>query len=189
MILKRVWYPAWFCCFWHSTDQERIFNTPQRTASLWQRCSRGFETSSWWSSRWQWRDSTGQSKERKFWKVRDEWELCWKVGNSTSCEFGEEYVFYISLQLLRLIQFNIGADSLTTILPIPSPNHQISTFLPSIKFLESPHLHRSLRKSHQLFHKKFIECTEELTHLHHEHGEKHRHSTIDAILVFLRNAF
>jgi len=48
-------------------------------------------------------ESTGQSKGRKFRKVRDELELCWKVGNSNSCEFGEEYVFYISLQLLHLI--------------------------------------------------------------------------------------
>ena len=32
----------------------------------------------------------GQNKGRKFGKIRDEFELCWKVGNGTLCEFGEE---------------------------------------------------------------------------------------------------
>jgi len=47
----------------------------------------------------------GQNKGRKFGKVRDELELCWKVGNSTMCEFGEGYVYYFSLQLLPPIRF------------------------------------------------------------------------------------
>jgi tRNA-dihydrouridine synthase 3 len=34
----------------------------------------------------------GQNKGRKFGKVRDELDLCWKVGNGVLCEFGKEYV-------------------------------------------------------------------------------------------------
>ena len=31
----------------------------------------------------------GQNKARKFGKVRDELDLCWKVANGVDCEFGE----------------------------------------------------------------------------------------------------
>jgi tRNA-dihydrouridine synthase 3 len=32
----------------------------------------------------------GQNKARKFGKVRDELDLCWRVANGTTCEFGAE---------------------------------------------------------------------------------------------------
>lgn len=35
----------------------------------------------------------GQNKARKFGKVKDEMDLCWKVANGMPCEFGEQYVY------------------------------------------------------------------------------------------------
>jgi tRNA-dihydrouridine synthase 3 len=32
----------------------------------------------------------GQNKGRKFGKVRDELDLCWRVANGSTCEFGAE---------------------------------------------------------------------------------------------------
>jgi tRNA-dihydrouridine synthase 3 len=32
----------------------------------------------------------GQNKGRKFGKVKDEVDLCWKVANGAVCEFGDE---------------------------------------------------------------------------------------------------
>ena len=34
----------------------------------------------------------GQNKGRRFHKVRDELDLCWKVAAGETCEFGSEYV-------------------------------------------------------------------------------------------------
>ena len=35
----------------------------------------------------------GANKGRKFGKVRDELDLCWRIANGSVCEFGAEYVF------------------------------------------------------------------------------------------------
>jgi tRNA-dihydrouridine synthase 3 len=32
----------------------------------------------------------GQNKARKFGKVRDDFDLCWKIANGSVCEFGDE---------------------------------------------------------------------------------------------------
>jgi len=32
----------------------------------------------------------GQNKARKFGKVRDDFDLCWKIANGSICEFGDE---------------------------------------------------------------------------------------------------
>ena len=34
----------------------------------------------------------GQNKGRRFQKVRDELDLCWKVAAGETCEFGSEFV-------------------------------------------------------------------------------------------------
>ena len=94
----------------------------------------------------------GQNKGRKFGKVRDELELCWKVGNGTLCEFGEEYVSYFSLQLLPPIRFNHRCRYTHDIpsylsakppdIHIPSLNQILGTTAPS---------QESLRKSHPIY--------------------------------------
>ena len=35
---------------------------------------------------------TGANKGRRYVKMRDEVELCWKLANGEACELGEEYV-------------------------------------------------------------------------------------------------
>jgi len=37
----------------------------------------------------------GQNKARKFGKVKDEFDLCWKIANGSICEFGSEWVLSI----------------------------------------------------------------------------------------------
>ena len=39
----------------------------------------------------------GQNKGRRFQKVRDELDLCWKVAAGEACEFGSECVQPVSL--------------------------------------------------------------------------------------------
>ena len=40
---------------------------------------------------------TGANKGRRFGKVRDELELCWKVAVGNDCEFGEQCGYFICL--------------------------------------------------------------------------------------------
>lgn len=37
----------------------------------------------------------GQNKARKFGKVKDELDLCWKIANGSICEFGAELSFFL----------------------------------------------------------------------------------------------
>lgn len=39
----------------------------------------------------------GQNKARRFNKVRDELDLCWRVANGSTCEYGAEWVAYNGL--------------------------------------------------------------------------------------------
>lgn len=36
----------------------------------------------------------GQNKGRRFTKLRDELDLCWKIANGAVCEFGAEFVSF-----------------------------------------------------------------------------------------------
>ena len=84
----------------------------------------------------------GQNKGRKFGKVRDELELCWKVGNGVLCEFGEGYVFLsrFSFSLSNLCHFSCRFTHDI----ISRQNHQTFTSLLSKKLLAPAHLHKSL---------------------------------------------
>ena len=48
----------------------------------------------------------GANKGRRFGKVRDELELCWKIANGGECEFGDGCVFAFSLFPPRLVRIS-----------------------------------------------------------------------------------
>jgi tRNA-dihydrouridine synthase 3 len=47
----------------------------------------------------------GQNKARKFGKVRDDFDLCWKIANGSVCEFGEELRVFKIIQLVEYLHF------------------------------------------------------------------------------------
>ena len=55
----------------------------------------------------------GQNKGRRFQKMRDELDLCWKVAAGETCEFGSEYVqsvlAHVSIYLAEWIQMPVHA--------------------------------------------------------------------------------
>lgn len=70
----------------------------------------------------------GQNRGRRFGKVRDEFDLCWKIANGAVCEHGTEYValpssISYSISLLFRCRFNhdipsyLGAKPLDIRLP------------------------------------------------------------------------
>ena len=70
----------------------------------------------------------GQNKGRRFGKVRDELELCWRVGNGVLCEFGEEYASLLLFSFFISTHVSLDVDLLMTFLLIYWPNHPISTY-------------------------------------------------------------
>ena len=62
------------------------------------RCERHKRPYPWKLTKEQKKAQRGANKVRKFGKVKDELDLCWKVANGSVCEFGEWYAkasFYI----------------------------------------------------------------------------------------------
>jgi hypothetical protein len=45
------------------------------------------------------KEKRGANKGRKFDKVHDQLELCWRVANGKICEHGDEFVFYSATSL------------------------------------------------------------------------------------------
>ncbi len=56
-------------------EEEKTFTGPQR-GKKWSKEER--------------KNKRGANKGRRFQKVRDDLELCWKVASGTQCEFGQE---------------------------------------------------------------------------------------------------
>jgi len=47
----------------------------------------------------------GQNKARKFGKVRDEFDLCWKIANGSVCEFGDELSIFDVIRFKEYLHF------------------------------------------------------------------------------------
>jgi len=79
----------------------------------------------------------GANKGRKFGKIKDELDLCWKVANGSVCEFGEGYVkftlLYICRHPLKVLLSDVASPM--TSLRILQQKHRIYTFL---RYLDSP---------------------------------------------------
>ena len=77
----------------------------------------------------------GQNKNRRWNKLHDEQDLCWKLAIGGRCEFGptESVKQWLPNALLTVL-FMIGVDSIMTCLLILLPNRGIFIFLPLLIF-------------------------------------------------------
>ena len=56
----------------------------------------------------------GQNKGRRFQKIRDELDLCWKVAAGETCEFGSEYVMPVPRRVFVYLAEHIPDAALHT---------------------------------------------------------------------------
>lgn len=72
----------------------------------------------------------GQNKARKFGKVRDDFDLCWKIANGSVCEYGDGLSFFqfILFWFIEYSDFLTGVDLRTTSRRILQRKHTIFVF-------------------------------------------------------------
>ncbi|KIM43898.1 hypothetical protein M413DRAFT_17862 [Hebeloma cylindrosporum] len=75
----------------------------------------------------------GQNKARKFGKVRDDFDLCWKIANGSICEFGDECRF------THDVKAYLAAKAQDIRIPECAQLSDTSPFAPSQESLSNPH--------------------------------------------------
>ena len=76
---------------------------------------------------------TGANKGRRFGKVRDELELCWKIATGVTCEFGDKFVSLSSLPCF-FPYVRKAVVTLTTSKHISVKSQKTSNFLQKMLF-------------------------------------------------------